>query len=315
MIAALAGGVGGAKLADGLYRALPPDSLTVIVNTADDFDHFGLRVCPDADTVMYTLAGIANPTTGWGIEGDTFEALAMLGRYGHDTWFRIGDRDFATHITRTLRLRAGEPLTAITDSLARALGVRATILPMCNEPVATFVDTPVGRLEFQEYFVRRHHADEVREVVFQGAAEARLPGPVGEALRRAHAILLCPSNPIVSIGPILAVPGLRELLVDVGVPKIAVSPIVGGKALKGPADRMLASLGHEVSAYGVAALYRDFLTGIVIDVADARLADRIESLGVRVLVAETVMENAADRRRLADEVLAFAERLGASVRR
>jgi LPPG:FO 2-phospho-L-lactate transferase len=312
MIVALAGGVGGAKLAHGLYRALGPETLTVVVNTADDFDHFGLRVCPDADTVTYTLAGLANPTTGWGVVDDTFETLAMLARYGHDPWFKIGDRDFATHISRTQRLRTGESLTSVIFTMARALGVQARILPMCDAPVATKVVTPEGLLDFQEYFVHRHQEDTVAGVVFEGIEAATVSDGVGEALSAAEAIVFCPSNPIVSIGPILAVPGVQALLADRRVPRVAVSPIVGGQALRGPADRMLRTLGHEVSAFGVAAIYRDLIDVMVIDEQDAELAPRVEALGMAVLVAPTIMRDEADREALARRILEFVHaRVGA----
>jgi len=313
-IVALAGGVGGAKLAHGLALARPEAVLTVVVNTADDFSLFGLHISPDLDTVMYTLGGIANPQTGWGIAGDTAAALEMIGRYGRDTWFWLGDRDLATHILRTERLRAGDSLTTVTAELAGALGIRAAILPMCDEPVATIVETPDGDLAFQDYFVRRRQADEVRGVRFEGIEAATMPDGVAAALREAAVVVLCPSNPIVSIGPILAIPGFRDLLREVAAPVVAVSPIVGGAALKGPADRMLASLGHEVSAAGVAALYRDFLNGIVIDQVDAALAGRIEEMGIAVHVTDTVMRDEAHRRALADETLAFAARLGSRAR-
>jgi LPPG:FO 2-phospho-L-lactate transferase len=309
MIVALAGGVGGAKLAHGLYRRLPPQALTVVVNTADDFDLYGGRICPDADTVMYTLADLANPATGWGLAGDTFATLDMLARYGRDSWFQVGDRDFATHLLRTERLRAGATPTAVAAELTAALGIQAAILPMCDQPVATRVQTPAGLLDFQDYFVRRHHQDAVAGVVFEGAAVARVTPAVAAALSAATAIVFCPSNPIVSVGPILAVPGLRAALAARPVPKVAVSPIVGGQALRGPADRMLAGLGHEVSAYGVAALYQGLIDGVVIDEVDAALAPRIAGLGMAVLVAPTVMADLADREELADRVLAFAARL------
>jgi len=309
MIVALAGGVGGAKLADGLYRALPAHQLTVIVNTADDLDLFGLRICPDLDTVMYTLAGIANPLTGWGIRDDSFAALEMLGRYGRPTWFRLGDRDLATHVARTERLRAGAPLSAVTAELAAALGIQATLLPMSDAPVATRVQTPAGTLDFQDYFVRRHQAETVTGVVFDGIERARPPAAALRALAEAEAVILCPSNPIVSIGPILAVPGVRDAVARHPGPRVAVSPIVAGRALRGPADRMLESLGHEVSAYGVAALYRGLIDGMVIDEADAALAPRIEGLGMRVLVAPTVMGNPDDRVALAARVLAFCQQI------
>lgn len=306
MIVALAGGVGGAKLAQGLYLALPPDTLTVIGNTADDFDHFGLRISPDLDTVLYTLAGLANPATGWGIAGDSFRALDLLKRYGAEGWFAIGDLDFATHIRRSELLRAGHTPTAVAATLARGLGLRARLLPMCDEPVATIVEAPDGPLGFQDYFVRRRHQDTVSAVRFDGIERATLPVGVAAALREATAIVLCPSNPIVSLGPILAVPGLRAALRAAPGRKVAVSPIVGGRALKGPADRMLAGLGHDVSPVGVARLYRDFLDGFVLDETDAALAPEVEALGPRTLVAQTVMGDAADRRRLAEEILAFA---------
>ncbi|HEX6289654.1 MAG TPA: 2-phospho-L-lactate transferase [Herpetosiphonaceae bacterium] len=311
MIVALAGGVGGAKLAHGLYQALPPDELTIVVNTADDFELFGLRISPDADTVMYTLAGIANPETGWGVVGDTWQTLEMLGRYGYDMWFRLGDRDFATHIARTERLRAGQTLTEVTHTLATALGIRAALLPMCDQLVATQVATPDGVLPFQDYFVRRHHADTVKGVVFAGIEEATISASVADALRQARAIVFCPSNPIVSIGPILAVAGMREALGAARAPKVAVSPIVGGKALRGPADRMLADLGYEVSALGVARMYQGLIDGLVIDTADAALHAPIAALGMRVLVTHTVMHDERDRRSLAEQVLGFAAQLSA----
>lgn len=304
-VVALAGGVGGAKLADGLYRVLAPHELSVVVNTADDLDLFGVRVCPDADTVMYTLSGLANPATGWGVEGDTFNVLEMLGRYGRDVWFKLGDRDFATHLERTERLRRGESLTDVIGHLTRALGIQAQILPMSDEPVATLVRTPGGVLDFQDYFVRRHHSDRVSGVEFAGVEKSRPSQAVRDALRGADAVVFCPSNPIVSIGPILAVPGLRALIQGFSVPRVAVSPIVGGQALRGPADRMLESLGHEVSAFGVARLYEGVIDGMVIDEVDADLAPRIEDLGMRALIAPTVMLDRETRLDLARRVLRF----------
>ena len=304
-VLALAGGVGGAKLAAGLEAALPPGDLSVVVNTADDFDLWGLRICPDLDTVMYTLAGIANAATGWGIAGESFGALEMLARYGEDTWFKLGDRDLATHILRTTKLRSGVPLTRITADLSGALGVESAMLPMCDEPVATVLDTPDGPLEFQEYFVRRRQRDEVLGVRLQGVGDARLTEAVLKALAGADLVVLCPSNPVVSIGPILAVPGMREALASSSVPKIAVSPIVGGRALKGPADRMLASLGHEVSAVGVSRMYEGLVSGMVIDGVDDGERLGIEALGMRVLVTAAIMRDEQDRVRLAREVLGF----------
>ena len=305
-VCALAGGVGGAKLSAGLQDALAPGDLSVVVNTADDFDPWGLRVCPDLDTVMYTLAGVANPETGWGIEGETFAFLEMLSGYGEDAWFKLGDRDLATHVLRTRALRAGETLTGITQRLARSLGVPGPVLPMCDEKVSTVLKTPAGLLEFQEYFVRRRQKDEVLGVEIRGIEEARPTAAVGDALSGADLIVLCPSNPIVSLGPILEVPGLREVLASASAPRVAVSPIVGGKALKGPADRMLRSLGHDVSSVGVAELYEGVIDGMVIDRADEEQRGRIEALGIRVLATDAVMRDEPDRARLAREVLEFA---------
>jgi LPPG:FO 2-phospho-L-lactate transferase len=308
-VAALAGGVGGAKLAAGLDVALPAGDLSVVVNTADDFELWGFHISPDLDTVMYTLAGVANPETGWGIKDETFAALGMLGNYGEDTWFLLGDRDIATHVLRTERLRKGESLTGITGSLSKALGVLSRVLPMSDERVATLLDTPDGRLEFQEYFVRRRQRDEVLGVELRGIEEARPTGEVLEAVSGAEAIIFCPSNPVVSIGPILAVPGMREFVVGSSAPKVAVSPIVRGKALKGPADKMLASLGHESSAFGVARMYEGVVDGMVIDRADESERAGIEALGMRVLVTDAVMKGEGDRERLAHETLGFAEEI------
>jgi len=308
-IVALAGGVGGAKLVDGLYRVLPPDTLTIIGNTADDLALFGVHISPDLDTVMYTLAGLANPAMGWGVVNDTFTTLGMLERYGEDVWFRLGDADFATHLKRTAGLRAGQRLTDVTASLTAPLGIRARVLPMCDEHVATEVATPEGWRDFQDYFVRRRHEDRVTQVRFAGIEQAQMTPEVADALAKADAIIVCPSNPIVSIGPILAVPGLRDALIASHAVKIAVSPIVGGKALKGPADRMLAEQGVEASAYGVAMGYVDLLDAMTIDLLDAADAPRIERLGMAVQVAQTVMHNDIDRQQLARAVLAFAETL------
>jgi LPPG:FO 2-phospho-L-lactate transferase len=304
-VLALAGGVGGAKLAAGLDAVLPPGDLAVVVNTADDFDLWDMRICPDLDTVMYTLAGIANPETGWGVENESFAVLDMLSCYGEDAWFKLGDRDLATHILRSARLRAGEPLTKITADLSDALGVRSAILPMCDEPVATVLDTPDGPLEFQEYFVRRVQRDEVLGIELRGIEDARPTDAVLDALAAAELVVFCPSNPAVSIGPILAVPGMRKALAASRGSTTAVSPIVGGRALKGPADRMLASLGHEVSAAGVARMYEGLVYRMVIDMMDEEERAEIEGLGMRVLATDAIMRDAPDRARLAREVLEF----------
>jgi LPPG:FO 2-phospho-L-lactate transferase len=304
-VCALAGGVGGAKLAAGLQEVLPPGDLTVLVNTADDFDLWGLRICPDLDTVMYTLAGISNPHTGWGLAGESFNALNMLARYGEDTWFKLGDHDLATHVLRTARLHAGATLTTITNALSASLGVRSVVLPMSDEKVSTVLKTPAGLLEFQEYFVRRGQRDEVLGVELRGIEEARPTDAVLEALVAADMVVFCPSNPVVSVGPILALAGMREVLAASSAPKVAVSPIVGGRALKGPADRMLASLGHEVSAAGVAAMYEGLVDGMVVDRVDGGERADIEALRMRALVTDSVMRSVADRARLAREVLEF----------
>ncbi len=307
---ALAGGVGGAKLAAGLQAALPDGDLATVVNTADDFTLWGLHISPDLDTVMYTLAGLANPQTGWGIAEDSSAALSMLGRYGEDTWFKLGDKDLATHVLRTGRLRAGATLTEVTAGLAAALGVRGAVFPMCDERVSTIVHTPEGPLEFQDYFVRRRQKDEVRGVELRGIESARVPRSVSEALDGTGLVVFCPSNPVVSIGPILAVPGMAEALKAASAPKVAVSPIVGGRALKGPADRMMASLGSEVSAAGVARMYKGLVNGMVIDRRDEADQEEIEDFGMRVLLTDAVMRDEPDRERLAREVLEFGGTLG-----
>ncbi len=310
---ALSGGVGGAKLALGLSRALPGDSLTVVCNTADDFDHLGLRVCPDLDTVMYTLAGIANRVTGWGQAHETWSFLEALSRLGGETWFRLGDRDLATHVERTRRLRSGETLTEATAALCRALGIAARVLPMSDDPVGTVVRTATGDLAFQHYFVRDACAPTVSGFRFAGIDAAR-PSPAFLGALENHAtaaVLVCPSNPFVSVDPVLALDGVEAALRRTNVPVVAVSPIVGGAAIKGPAARMMADLGMPATAVGVARHYRrrDLLDGFVIDDADAGLAAEIESLGLATLTTGTVMKTLADRERLARETLDFARGL------
>ena len=300
---ALAGGVGGAKLSHGLAASLPDGALTVVVNTADDFDHLGLRMCTDLDTVLYTLANRENPATGWGIDGDTRVTLDSLAAYGEDPWFLVGDQDFATHIFRTSRLRSGSSLTEVTARLASASGVKSTILPMTDDPVATIIKTPDGSLAFQDYFVARRQADDVLAVTFEGASIAAAATGVVETIRDASLLVVAPSNPIVSIGPVLAVPGIREAVTDSAALMIAVSPIIGGKALKGPADRMLQTLGHEVSALGVARIYQGLIDWFVIDTIDAGLKSEIQALGIQVLVTDTIMSDRSKRARLAAEII------------
>jgi len=310
-VVCLAGGVGGAKLADGLQQIVAPGDLTVIVNTGDDLERHGLTVCPDHDTVLYTLAGVADPVQGWGIAGETFEVAAALAGLGEETWFRLGDRDLATHLFRTERLRAGARPTEVATELADRLGVRTRILPMTDSSVRTRVRTDAGWLNFQDYFVRLRQQPEVLEVRFEGAAAAAITPEVREALRSAEVIVVAPSNPIVSIGPILAVAGLTDEITAArtrGVASVGVSGIIGGKALRGPADRMLASLGHEPSALGVARGYAaiGLLDAFVIDHADAALADAVRGLGLRVAVENTIMIDAASRAALARTMVAAA---------
>jgi LPPG:FO 2-phospho-L-lactate transferase len=306
VIVVLAGGVGGARMAHGLQQILPPGQLTAVVNTADDFTLYGLHISPDLDTVMYTLGGIADPVNGWGVAGDTRHTLDGIARYGRDPWFLLGDQDFATHILRTERLRQGASLTEVTGELASALGIPTPILPMTDHPIATRILSPGGWLDFQDYFVGRRQVDDVLDVRFVGIEQAEANPAAMQAVADAEAIVVAPSNPIVSIGPILQTPGMREALTRTVAPVIAVSPIIGGQALKGPAANMLRTLGHEVSALGVARIYGNLIDGLVIDNADAGLAPEIEALGTRVLATNAIMGDAADRARFAEEVLGFA---------
>ncbi len=307
-ILALAGGVGGAKLALGLAGVLPAAELTVAVNTADDFEHLGLSICPDLDTVMYTLAGVANPETGWGRCGESWTVMEALGQLGGETWFRLGDKDFATHIERTRRLRAGESLSSVTRDLAARLGVKPALVPMSDDPVRTMVTTDRGELAFQDWFVRLRCEPAVTSVRFAGATKARAnPGLLD--LAEVRGVVVCPSNPFVSVAPILAVPCVPEALAATKAPKVAVTPIVGGQAIKGPAAKMLAELGHDVSALGVARYYKGWVDGFVLDAEDAGLARDIEALGLSVRVADTMMRNDADKRRLARQVLEFVDEL------
>jgi LPPG:FO 2-phospho-L-lactate transferase len=312
-VVALAGGVGGAKLAAGLQAHLG-ERLVVVVNTGDDLEVHGLAVWPDIDTVTYTLAGLDDRERGWGLADERWTVMDALERLGGDAWFRLGDRDLATHLFRTGRLREGARPTEIALEVGRALGARARVLPMCDRPVRTEVRTDDGWLEFQEYFVHRRQTPEVRAVRFLGLEMAAPTPEVAGALGEASVVVVAPSNPIVSIGPILAVPGMAAALAGArarGVPIVAISPIVGGRALKGPADRMLASLGHDASALGVARLYRDLATGFVLDEIDRAMAPDVEALGLAVHVTDTIMVDDAARARLAAEVLAFAGRVAA----
>lgn len=330
-VVALAGGVGGAKLAFGLDRALAggregadtgrlsgaelstQTHLTVVVNTADDLELHGLHISPDLDTVMYTLAGVADGQRGWGLADETWRAMEMLERYGAETWFRLGDRDLATHVRRTARLREGATLSQSTAELGAMLGVRATLLPMSDDRVRSRLRTDRGWLPFQDWFVRRRQVDRVSEIQFEGAESARPAPGVLEAIAAASLVVVCPSNPFVSVAPILAVPGILGALLAARASVAAVSPIVGGRALRGPADRMLGWFGPEVTSAGVAQLYAErypgLLRGFVIDHQDEPLRARIEALGMRVLVTETVMTSDEERVALAQTILDWGETL------
>lgn len=304
MIAALAGGVGAARFLRGLVDVVPPSDVTAVVNTGDDVVMHGLHVSPDIDTVVYTLAGAINTETGWGLAGESWRVMEALEELGGETWFRLGDRDLATHLYRTRRLLAGDRLGAITASLASVFGVAVTVLPMSDDRVETRVvvrgESEIG---FQEYFVARRHAVPVEDVRFAGASESR-PGPgVLKAIAGATRVVICPSNPIVSIGPVLAVPGVRAAVETARDRVVAVSPIVAGAALKGPADRMLAELGHEASVVGVARLYAPLARVLVIDDADAELAGAVEAEGMECIVTGAVMTGPSEAARLAAVVL------------
>lgn len=309
-VVALCGGIGGAKLALGLERILAPGQLTVVVNTGDDFEHLGLAISPDIDTVLYTLSGLADPVRGWGRRDETWAFMQALEGLGGETWFQLGDRDLATHVERTRRLRAGEPLSTIVAGFARAWGVNARILPMSDDRVRTVVETDEGVLAFQEFFVRRQCAPRVRSIRYDGAeSAAALPAALA-ALgdRDLAAIVVCPSNPWLSIDPLLAIPALRRAITDSPAPVIAVSPIVAGRSLKGPTAKIMADLGVEVSATAIARHYGDLVDGFMVDRADAGLAG---DLGWPVQVSDTVMHSLADRTGLARRCLDFALSLAA----
>jgi len=309
MITALAGGVGAARFLQGLVKLIPEEDLTVIVNTGDDIQLYGLHISPDLDIVMYTLAGIVDEEKGWGIKADTFHALEMLQRYGYETWFGLGDRDLATHVHRTCLLESGLQLSQVTAMLSMALGLKVRIIPMTDERFETIVVTDKGGMHFQEYLVRRGAQDKVVNVVFEGVEKAN-PGPaVLDSILNSEAVIVCPSNPIVSISTILSVKGVRDALKKTRAKVVAVSPIVGGAPIKGPADKLMLGLGLEVSAYAVAALYRDFLDAFIIDSADEAQKPRIEALGIRAFVTNTIMRTLQDKVQLADAVLRLIEKL------
>lgn len=302
-VALLSGGTGGAKLAHGFQQVVPGGSLDVIVNVGDDLELFGLHVSPDLDSVLYTLAGLVDRERGWGVAGDTDRALTMLERYGEETWFRLGDADMGTLVRRTAQLRRGASLTRVTADMATALGVSSHILPATDGRLRTRILTDDGDLEFQRYFVERGQRDEVRGISFEGAASAPPSDEVLDAVAHADLVVIGPSNPLVSIEPILAMPGMREALAAAPGRRVGVSPIVAGKALKGPTDRMMSSLGHEVSALGVARLYKGLVEAWVIDASDADLAEAVLDEGFRPTVAQTVMKTDDDRAMLARALL------------
>lgn len=305
-VVALAGGVGGAKLAHGLAQVLDPSDLTIVVNTADDFEHVGLHISPDLDTVSYTLAGISNSRTGWGRADETWNALTVLERLGGPHWFQIGDRDLGTHLERTRRLKAGEPLSSITREFCRAWGVGPLVLPMTDSTVRTIVQTNEGDLEFQEYFVHRQCVPRVKGFHFQGATTARPAPGVLESLASADRVIICPSNPWVSIAPILSIPGVNRAVA--ARKAVAVSPLIGGRAVRGPADKMYSELGIQPSALAVAEHYRDVICGFVMDALDASLEAKVQAMRLRVRLTETLMRSDAERRQLAQVVLDFMEK-------
>jgi LPPG:FO 2-phospho-L-lactate transferase len=309
MITVLAGGTGAARFLQGLVQVVPPREVTIVSNVGDDAEMYGLHVSPDIDNVVYHLAGIADEPQGWGIRGDTFQVVDSLARFGYETWFRLGDRDLATCLHRTRLLREGLPLSRITAQIAAAFGLECQIIPVTDDPVRTKLQTSEGLLDFQEYFARYRAEVPLQGVLYQGA-EASRPAPrVLEAIARARAIIVAPSNPVLSIGPILAVRGIRQALRDTPAKVAAVSPIVGGGTLKGPADRVLRELGHEVSPVGVARLYADFLDVMVLDERDAGLRPQVEALGLEAVVTDTIMSSPERKAALARRVL---EALGVS---
>jgi LPPG:FO 2-phospho-L-lactate transferase len=306
MYTVFAGGVGASRFLQGLCQAVDPARVTVISNTGDDVEPFGLHVSPDTDIVMYALADAVNPETGWGLRDDTFAVVDALQRYGYERWFNLGDRDLATAVHRTRLLREGMPMHAVVTDIARAWGLACTVLPMSDQPVRTMIETAEGELAFQEYMVRLRTDAEVRSIRFAGIEAARPAPGVVEAIRDAEAVFLAPSNPFVSIGPILAVPGVRTALEETRATRVAVSPIIAGQVVKGPAAKMLASLGYEVSALGVARIYAGLVDLFVLDNLDRDLVPAVERLGMRTLVTDTMMTSMERKQELASEIVRAA---------
>ncbi|MFB3122106.1 MAG: 2-phospho-L-lactate transferase [Candidatus Binatia bacterium] len=305
MFVLLTGGTGGAKLVQGFNLEARPEDLVIICNTADDFVFHGLHISPDLDTITYTMAGLSDAAKGWGIRDDTFVVLDWLGRLGGESWFKLGDRDLATHIMRSNLLREGLTLSQITERIRKRLGIESIILPMSDDRVETRIETPSGEISFQDYFVRGRWRDEVHRITFTGVEKCRPAPGVLDSIREASAVILCPSNPITSIGPILAVPGIRSALRETRARIIAVSPIIRGMPYSGPAHKFMAAMGIEVSAFGVASAYRDFLTLIMIALEDSELMRKIEGLGIQTVTTSIRLESLDDRRRVARELLAL----------
>ena len=299
----LCGGLGGSRLVHALALAAGPERITAVGNVGDDLEFLGLHVSPDLDTVLYTVSGLLDEARGWGVQAETYAALGQAERLGEETWFTLGDRDIGLHLARTRRLAAGEPLSAVMADVARALGVGVSILPATDGRLRTFVSTDAGELDFQTWFVRRRHADPVRGVRYEGAETARPAPGVAEALATARTVLIAPSNPFVSIGPILAVPGVREAIGACLGPVAAVSPLVGGRAIRGPLAGMMETLGHERGALGVARLYAGLVDTFVLDTADEALAGDVQALGLRPVVCETVMVEPSQRQEVGRQVL------------
>ena len=308
MILALTGGTGGAKLIEGLAAELDADELTIVCNTADDTLVHGLYVSPDLDTITYTLAGLIDPDQGWGVRNDTFAVLQQLGHLGVETWFKLGDRDLALHIRRTQLINEGLKLSEVTDQLCRALGIKPKILPMSDEKIQTRVNTPQGEISFQEFFVKEHWTREVTGIHFAGVEQSQPAPGVLEAMRRAEGVIVCPSNPITSIGPILAVPGIRSALAALEVPVVGVSPLIGATAISGPAHKLMLACGYDPSSLGVARHYGDILDRLFIAAEDQNLASSIQDLSIGPVCTDIRMMTANDKRRLAAEVLAALEK-------
>jgi len=299
MIVVLSGGTGGAKLVWGLKHVVPPENLTIIVNTGDDLEWWGLHISPDLDSIVYALADAISAERGWGLEGESFRCLERMSQLGQPSWFRLGDLDLATHLARTNLLRSGKPLSAATAELAQRMGIRSRVLPMSDDRVATLVETPNGTLSFQEYFVRERHQVEVRGIQFEGAEHARPAPGLLQAIASAEAIIFAPSNPVTSIGPILNVPGIRDALRQTSAPVAAVSPIIGGDAYSGPAGTLMRRKGWPSTIAGVARAYEDFLDVLVVDLADHADADHLREGGLHVLCANTIMKSSQDKQELA----------------